>query len=78
MTLAEFCRRKSITATALADMLGISGAGRARTAQRYTSSQRIPDRAMIRRIEEITEGSVTWADWPDAPVRAPAQSSVAA
>ena len=67
--LAEYAASKTLTMTALAELLGIDGLGRARTVQRYVTGQRIPDRLMVRKIEEATSGAVTWCDWPDVPLR---------
>ena len=67
-----------MTSTQLADRLAVKGLGRLRTVQRYRTGERIPDRATIRRIEEITEGKVTWTDWPDSPVRMGVQQVEAA
>jgi hypothetical protein len=46
-------------------MLGVKGAGAARTVQRYAKFERIPGRVMMRRIESLTNGDVTSADFPD-------------
>jgi len=71
MTLEQFRRDKNLTLDGLAELLGIQGRNRARTAQRYTRHERIPPWPMMRLIEEKTDGSVTRADFPDASVRPP-------
>ena len=69
MTLAEYRTEAGLTLEKLADMLGISGASRARTVHRYITHERIPDRATIRKLEAATGGMVCSADFPDVPAR---------
>lgn len=63
MKLEEFRKAEKLSKTALADLLGIKGAGRARTVQRYIDGLRFPERSTITLIAEKTGGKVTWADW---------------
>ena len=69
MTLDAYRTREKLTLQRLAVLLGLEGQSKARTVHRYLTHERIPDRAMIRRIEEVTSGEVTSNDFPDAPVR---------
>jgi hypothetical protein len=68
MTLNDFRRERKLTFDALAEMLGIEGQNRARTAQRYANHERIPPWPMMRRIEEVTGGKVTPYDFPERSV----------
>ena len=65
MKLNEWRIAKSLSAVQLAELLQIGGKNPARTVHRYLTHERIPDRAMIRRISEVTNGEVSDLDFPD-------------
>jgi len=78
MKLNEWRLAKNLSATQLADLLQIKGKNPARTVHRYLTHERIPDRAMIRRIAEVTDGEVSDLDFPDRSQRRAALPEVAA
>ena len=65
MTLAAWREARGLTLDQLAVMLGVQGAGRVRTVQRYLSGERFPPAHMLRRIRSVTEGQVTADDFVD-------------
>jgi transcriptional regulator with XRE-family HTH domain len=69
MTLDAWRRSRSMTLRQLASLLGLGGSNPERTVQRYLAGERIPGRAMIRLIGEVTDGAVTDSDWPIRPTR---------
>jgi transcriptional regulator with XRE-family HTH domain len=73
MTLEKFRSDHGLSFEQLAELLGVEGQNPARTVQRYARHERIPPWPMMRLIETKTEGKVTRADFPDAPVRPGAQ-----
>ena len=69
MTLEEFRISKNLTLKALADLLGIEGVNAIRTAQRWTTHERIPRREKMVDIQKATGGAVKPSDWPFSPTK---------
>ena len=59
MTLQEYFTAKHKTQAGLAEALGVSQG----TVNRYALRKRWPDREMILRIKEATDGLVDVSDW---------------
>lgn len=70
MTLGSWREASGLTLDQLAERLGIQGAGRVRTVQRYLRAERFPDARMLRRIRDVTGGAVTADDFVDQHVSA--------
>lgn len=65
MTLEAWRRERGLTFEQLADLLGLTGKGRGRTAQRYAKGERFPDPPTLLRIRVATDGLVTADDFVD-------------
>jgi predicted transcriptional regulator len=59
MTLAQWLRRAAVSQADFARMIGVTQA----TVCRYVAGTRIPRRAIMTRIEQVTGGQVTAADF---------------
>ncbi len=75
MTLDEWRRREGLTYVALGRRLGLEPTSNpTQRCARYCALTRMPSRAVIRRIAEVTNGEVTDADFPVGPLPLPASS----
>lgn len=74
MELDVWRRQNDYSVAQLAESLGICGRNPARTVHRYLTFERIPDRGTIRKIEDLTKGLVSDADFPVHPVQGPSFS----
>lgn len=67
--LDEWRCGKGLTVVQLAALLGVGGQNPTRTAHRYLTGERTPDRAMMRVIAKATGGKVTDDDFPIRPMK---------
>lgn len=74
MTLRDYLDKHGLTASAFADLVGVKHS----SVSRWAAGETRPDWGRLARIQEVTQGAVTAADFVPLPAPASAQPQDAA